>query len=104
MSVADFAPRLGSPSSGVVITGGASGIGLAAAQALAAVGRAVALWDIDKVGVEAAASHIAARYGVATLGLTVDLRDAVAIGPAAEASRAAIGRWAVWSIRPALPG
>ena len=91
MSVADFAPRLGSPASGVVITGGASGIGLATAQALAAVGRAVALWDIDKAGVEAAASDITARYGVATLGLTVDLRDPAAIGPAAEASRAAIG-------------
>ncbi len=55
------------------------------------MGRAVALWDIDKAGVEATARDIAARYGVATLGLAVDLRDVAAIGPAAEASRAAIG-------------
>lgn len=91
MNKADFAPRLGSPHSGVVITGGASGIGLATAHSLAAVGRPVALWDIDRAGVESAASGIAESYGVATIGLTVDLRDAAAIGPAALASHAAIG-------------
>ena len=91
MNTADFSPRLGSPASGVVITGGASGIGLASAQALAAAGRPVALWDINEAGALAAASDIAARHGVRTLGLGVDLRDPQALGPAAAASRAAIG-------------
>ena len=40
-------PQLGKPGSAVVITGGASGIGLASARALAAVGRPVAIWDLD---------------------------------------------------------
>ena len=34
------------PTSGVVITGGASGIGLATAHAVAEVGRPVAIWDL----------------------------------------------------------
>ena len=33
---ADFTPRLGSPGTGVVITGGASGIGLACARRVSA--------------------------------------------------------------------
>jgi len=88
---ADFAPQLGAPGTGVVITGGASGIGLATAHALAAVGRPVALWDINAEGADGAARIIAARHGVRTVGLAVDLRDSQAVGPAAHATRAAIG-------------
>ena len=58
-----FDPQLGAPGTGVVVTGGASGIGLAAAQALAAVGRPVALWDINAEGAKAAAADIAANPG-----------------------------------------
>jgi len=84
-------PRLGAPGTGVVVTGAASGIGLASARALAAVGRAVALWDINAAGVEAAAAAIRARYGVPAVGIAADLRDARSFGPASLASRAAIG-------------
>ena len=77
---ADFAPQLGAPGTGVVITGGASGIGLATAHALAAVGRPVALWDINAEGADGAARIIAARHGVRTVGLAVDLRDSQAVG------------------------
>lgn len=87
----DLNPRLGAPGTGVVVTGGASGIGLAAARALAAVGRPVALWDIDADGVKAAAADIAARYGVRASGLTVDLRDPQAVTPAALATRGELG-------------
>lgn len=86
-----FASRLGCPEAGAVITGGASGIGLASAHALAAVGRPVALWDINGEGAVAAAADIASRYGVHALGLTVDLRNPQALVPAAMASREAIG-------------
>jgi NAD(P)-dependent dehydrogenase (short-subunit alcohol dehydrogenase family) len=86
-----YAPRLDSPSTGVVITGGASGLGLASAHALAAVGRPVALWDINEAGVISCAEDIQRAYGVASVGLRVDLRDAAAIRPAVAASRAALG-------------
>jgi len=88
---ADFAPKLGSPGTGVVITGGASGIGLATAHALAAVGRPVALWDINAQGAREAATVIAEHHGVRTVGLTVDLRNSQAVAPAAIATREAIG-------------
>ena len=86
-----YAPQLASPGTGVVITGGASGIGLACAHALGAVGRAVALWDINEAGAKAAAAEIAERYGVVAIGLRVDLRDPQAIAPAALATRADLG-------------
>lgn len=89
MSLSD--ERLGAPGTGVVITGGASGIGLAAAHALAEVGRAVALWDINAEGAKAAAADIAARHGVKALGLAVDLRNPQAVGPAAAETRTALG-------------
>ncbi len=87
----DFTPQLGAPGTAVVITGGASGIGLSTAHALAAVGRPVALWDINADGAKAAAADITARYGVAATGLAVDLRDPQAVAPAALATRAALG-------------
>ena len=86
-----YEPNLGAPCNGVVITGGASGIGLAAAQCLAAVGRPVAVWDINLAGADAAAADIATRWGVATKALAVDLRDPQAVVPAAHATREAIG-------------
>lgn len=87
----DLAPRLGAPNSGVAVTGGASGIGLASARALAAAGRPVALWDINAEGARIAAAEIAQRYGVRATGLGVDLRNSQAVMPAAIATREAIG-------------
>lgn len=86
-----YAPRLGSPGSGVIVTGGASGIGFASACALAAVGRPVALWDIDEAGALAAAARISAECGGTAVGLKADLRDPQAVAPLAIASREAIG-------------
>lgn len=90
-SEAAFAPRLHLPRTGVIVTGGASGLGLASAEALAAVGRPVALWDVNQQGVLAAAGRIRERFAVPAVGLTVDLRDAEALGPAIEASRETLG-------------
>ena len=86
-----YSPKLGNPGTAVVVTGGASGIGRAAASALAAVGRPVALWDIDEAGANAAAKEISAAFGVAAFALKVDLIDPQAIGPAARKTREAVG-------------
>ena len=60
---------------GVIVTGGASGIGLASARALAKAGRPVALWDIDGAKAAVAASDVSEAFGVATIGLGIDVRD-----------------------------
>lgn len=80
-----------SPSSPVIVTGGASGIGLASAKALAAVGRPVALWDIDGDGAAAAAGSITQTHGIAAIGIGIDLRDLDGIAPALATTRQAMG-------------
>lgn len=75
----------------VIVTGGASGIDLASAQALAAVGRPVALWDINGAAAAARAEEIAAHYGVAATVIAIDLRDPEAIAPALDLTRKAVG-------------
>ncbi|WP_336951221.1 SDR family oxidoreductase [Sphingobium aromaticivastans] len=83
--------QLGEPGTAVIVTGGASGIGLATAQALAEVGRPIAIWDIDEAGARMAAEAIVGAHGIKAVGVGIDLTDADAIVPAAEASRAAVG-------------
>jgi len=55
-----------------VVTGGASGIGLATARAFAAEGVRVALWDRSR-DVDAAAATIHQRQGVVACGITLDV-------------------------------
>jgi NAD(P)-dependent dehydrogenase (short-subunit alcohol dehydrogenase family) len=57
-----------------LVTGAASGIGLATALRLAAGGAAVALADYNKAGVEQAAAELAGS-GARTLALEVDVTD-----------------------------
>ena len=79
------------PKSGVVITGGASGIGLATAHAVAAVGRPVAIWDLHEDRATEAATAVADAHGVTTVGMAVDVRDTPALEDAATAAVAGIG-------------
>ena len=85
-----FAPRLGAPSTGVILTGGASGLGRASAEALAAVGRPVSIWDLDAEKSAAVAKEIADQYGVIAQGLAVDVRDPEALARGADAAREAL--------------
>ena len=64
-----------------VVTGGASGIGLAVSERLAAEGMAVAVFDRDGEAAEHAAGKIAGG-GTSALGLTVDVTDREQIEPA----------------------
>ncbi len=67
-----------------VVTGGASGIGLATARAFAAEGCAVSLWDRD-TAVEQTARELASEFGVSAVGTVVDVTDFTAVKLAAEA-------------------
>ncbi len=88
----DVGSRLALPATGVVITGGASGLGLASARALAAVGRPVALWDLDTARSEAAAADIMSEFGTIASGHGIDVRDLAAIEQGAVATREKLGR------------
>jgi NAD(P)-dependent dehydrogenase (short-subunit alcohol dehydrogenase family) len=77
---------------GVVVTGGASGIGLASARALAGVGRPVALWDLNETKAKTEADAIAAEFGVTAIGVGIDLTDTGAYADALTTTRAALPR------------
>jgi NAD(P)-dependent dehydrogenase (short-subunit alcohol dehydrogenase family) len=70
--------------SGVVLTGAASGIGRASAEALVADGRTVVLWDIAPE-VTAVAEHLGMP------GTVVDVCDAAAMQAAVDAANEALG-------------
>ncbi|WP_205452153.1 SDR family NAD(P)-dependent oxidoreductase [Sphingobium estronivorans] len=86
----DLQSRLSLPGTGVVITGGASGIGLASARALASVGRPVVIWDIHEGRAVEAAQAVRRETGTPCTGMGVDVRDPQAIAGAAERTRAAL--------------
>jgi len=70
------------------VTGGASGIGLAIGDALAAAGARVTLADIDG---DALAGVLAARDGARFRGAVLDTRDRAGWARAADAAEAAFG-------------
>jgi NAD(P)-dependent dehydrogenase (short-subunit alcohol dehydrogenase family) len=86
----DVADRLGSPRSGVLVTGGGSGIGRATALALAEVGRPVAIWDLNSDGAEETATLCAAA-GVDTDWTVIDVADSTAVAKAVPESVRALG-------------
>jgi 2-hydroxycyclohexanecarboxyl-CoA dehydrogenase len=82
-----------------IVTGAASGIGLACARGLAREGCRVALWDVNPA-VEEQAAALASEAGGSTMGVVVDVSDLAAVeaavretedelGPAAHLAHAA---------------
>lgn len=69
-----------------VITGGASGIGLAVAQRIVDEGGRVSIWDRDPAQIERASTVVANLHGV-----TVDVADPAAVGGAARQTIEALG-------------
>ena len=71
-----------------IVTGGASGIGLAVARRFIAEGGRVTLWDSDPARIKAAASEL----GDKSRAERVDVADSKDVERAAEASRKAMGQ------------
>jgi 2-dehydro-3-deoxy-L-rhamnonate dehydrogenase (NAD+) len=69
-----------------IVTGGASGLGFAVAQRIAAEGGKVALWDLNAESLAAARDRISAAHIVA-----LDVSDASAVSAAAQTTAAALG-------------
>jgi NAD(P)-dependent dehydrogenase (short-subunit alcohol dehydrogenase family) len=74
----------------VIVTGGASGLGRASAEALAAVGRPVSIWDLDADRSRKVAAEIASQYGVVATGRAVDVRDPKALRAGVAETRRAL--------------
>ncbi len=74
-----------------VVTGAASGIGLAIATRFAAEGAAVALIDIDAEGLRRASESISARTGVTAVAATADVGDEHSTAVAAQHIEDAVG-------------
>ncbi len=84
--------HLGHPSSAVIVTGAASGIGRASAVHLAEAGRPVAFWDLDEKAAKAAAKEAKAAWKVPTVGLGIDVTASAALPAAIKASTKAVGQ------------
>ena len=76
---------------GVVVTGGASGLGLAYGEVLAAHGARVTLIDIDADGVEEQAERLRGE-GLDVRGAVADVTDHAALDRAIDDAAAAYGR------------
>ena len=66
-----------------IVTGGVSGIGLAAAELLAASGAAVAVWDLKEEAVQKTAEALRGK-GVKAIGIALDVTDEAAVEAAVQ--------------------
>jgi NAD(P)-dependent dehydrogenase (short-subunit alcohol dehydrogenase family) len=80
-----------SPTTGVIVTGGGSGIGRACCVALAEAGRPVAAWDLNAEGVKETANECSSRFGVATHAVEIDVRDSASFAGAVEETARVLG-------------
>src|SRR3989337_2028947 len=93
------------PNRKVLITGGASGVGLAAAEGLVPLGARRALADVDERGLRTAADRLAKG----TVAVSMDVSSAKSVRAGVAASAHALGGLdtlvnsaGVWSMRPFL--
>ncbi|MEX0794658.1 MAG: SDR family oxidoreductase, partial [Pirellulaceae bacterium] len=75
----------------VVITGGASGIGLATARVFAAEGARVVLWDLSPSVIETA-TKIAEEFSVSAVGITLDITSERDVLDATRETVSQVGR------------
>lgn len=75
---------------GAIVTGGASGIGLAMVEALASQGATVTLLDMDAAGIERQVARLTAQ-GLSVRGRVLDVTDRPAVDAAFDEAAAAHG-------------
>lgn len=75
-----------------VVTGAASGIGLALAHRFARAGMSIVLADVEAPALDAAAATVAREHGVESLGVVTDVRHADAVEALAAATLDRFGR------------
>jgi len=73
-----------------IVTGAASGIGLAAARRLAQAGAAVAIWDLNEAGAQAAAADLV-KQGHRAIASRVDVSRRADVDAAAQLAREQLG-------------
>lgn len=83
--------KLNFPQTGVIVTGGSSGLGAACAVALAEVGRPVTIWDLEQRKAEAVARELTEKYSLSCCGVGIDVSDFDAIAPAVVRARETMG-------------
>ncbi len=76
---------------GAIVTGGATGIGLAIARALAGAGARVAIADLDGAGAERAAAEL----GGGAFGIAIDVRKRASVEQAFAAIERALGGYEI---------
>lgn len=90
-----------------VVTGGAQGLGLAIARRLAEAGASVIVADLQEQRARAAAAQLAADYGVAALGVAMDVASSASVDSVADVAVEQLGGVDVWvnnaGIFPSVP-
>jgi len=74
-----------------VITGAARGIGAAIANAVAAQGAAIAVFDLDESAAASTAAEIASAHSVPSIGLQVDIASSRSVAAAVAHAEATLG-------------
>lgn len=92
------------PLTGVIITGGGSGIGAATMHALAEAGRPVAAWDLNGDNAARVAREVREKHNVPTVGLALDVTDSASFAAAIESTRETLGTLGALVHSAGIPG
>jgi len=87
-----------------LITGGAGQIGVAMGEALAELGAAIAVLDINETACQTVADRLHVEYNVPTLPLPIDLSDEAAVRSVAASVQQQLGRLDILINNAALVG
>lgn len=81
---------------GMVVTGGAQGLGRAIARRLAEAGASVLIGDLKKDLARSAAADISQQYGVPVIATHLDVSESASVHAAAELATRTFGQLDVW--------